>query len=150
MALKDQINNDLKTALLGGDHFAAETLRGIKAVILNEEVAQNKREEGLSDEIIEQLLAKEVKKRNESAEIYIGAGRPELAEKEKAEVEVYCNYLPKQLNEDEIQVAVARIIGEMGVSGMAAMGQVIGAVKKELGSSADGAVIAKIVKDSIS
>ncbi len=149
MSLKDQINNDLKAALLGGDHFAAETLRSIKAVILNEEVAQNKREEGLSDEVIEQLLAREVKKRNESAEIYIGAGRPELADKEKAEVEIYCNYLPKQLDEDEIRTVVARIISELGVSGAGAMGQVIGAVKKELGSSADGAVIAKLVKESL-
>lgn len=149
MALKDQINNDLKTAMLGGDHFVADTLRSIKAVILNEEVAQNKRDEGLSDEVIQQLLAKEVKKRNESAEIYIGAGRPELAENEKAEMEVFCNYLPKQLTEDEIQVIVSQIITEMGVSGPSAMGQVIGAVKSRLGSSADGAVIAKIVKNSL-
>lgn len=150
MALKDQINNDLKTAMLGGDHFVADTLRSIKAVILNEEVAQNKRDEGLSDDIIEQLLAKEVKKRNESADIYISAGRSELADNEKAEIQIFCNYLPKQLNEDEIRVVVSRIINEMGVSGPAVMGQVIGAVKKELGSSADGAIIAKLVKSTLS
>lgn len=146
MTLKSKIDNDLKAALLGGNHFAAETLRVVKAVILDEEIAQNKRDEGLGDDIIEQLLAKEVKKRNESAEIYVNASRLELAEQEKAENEIICNYLPKQLSEDEIEVVASRIVGDTGASGMSSMGQVIGLVKKELGSSADGAIIAKIVK----
>lgn len=146
MTLKSKIDNDLKAALLGGNHFAAETLRVVKAVILDEEIAQNKRDVGLGDDIIEQILAKEVKKRNESAEIYVNASRPELAEQEKAENEIICNYLPKQLSEDEIEVVVGRIVGDTGASGMSSMGQVIGLVKKELGSSADGAIIAKIVK----
>lgn len=146
MTLKDRINNDLKTALLGGNHFITDTLRGVKAVILNEEVAQNKRDEGLSDDVIEQLLAKEVKKRNESADIYIKADRPELAEQEKAENEIICNYLPKQLSEDEIKAIVSRIVSETEAKGMGSMGQVIGLAKNELGSSADGAIIARIVK----
>lgn len=146
MNLKSKIDNDLKAALLGGNHFAAETLRGIKAVILDEEIAKNKRDEGLGDDAIEQLLAKEVKKRNESAEIYINANRPELAEQEKAENEIICSYLPKQLSEDEIKAVVGRIVNDTDASGMSSMGQVIGLVKKELGSSADGAIIAKIVK----
>lgn len=150
MALKSKIDNDLKTALLGGNHFAAETLRGVKAVILDEEIAQNKRDEGLGDDVIEQLLAKEVKKRNESAEIYINANRPELAEQEKAENEIICSYFPKQLSEDEIEAVVSRVVNDTGASGMSSMGQVIGLAKKELGSSADGAIIAKIVKSLLS
>lgn len=150
MAIKDQVNNDLKAALLGGNHFAADTLRSIKAVILNEEIAQNKRNEGLEDSLIEQLLAREVKKRNESAEIYTKAGRPELSENEKAEVGIFCNYLPKQLSEDEIKTVVSRVMAESGVGDVSALGQVIGIVKKELGSSADGALIADIVKKSLS
>jgi len=149
VALKQQIDNDLKAALLGGNRFAGEVMRSIKAVILNEEVAQGKRDEGLDDATIEQLIAREVKKRNESAEIYDGAGRPELAENERAEAKIMANYLPKQLSEDDINAVVVRIIGEMGVTSPAAFGQVIGAVKKELGNTADGAVIAKIVKNAL-
>ena len=149
MALKEQINNDLKVALLGGNRFCGEVLRGLKAVILNEEVAQGKRDEGLDDSTIEQLVAREVKKRNESADIYDGAGRPELAKNERAEAEVLAMYLPKQLSESEINTVVVRIIGELGVNSPSSMGQVIGAVKKELGNTADGAIIAKIVKNAL-
>ena len=149
MALKGQIDNDLKTALLGGDRFKGEVLRGLKAVILNEEVAQKKRDEGLTDEVIEQLIAREIKKRNESATIYDGAGRPELSENERAEANVLAGYLPEQLSEADILVTVQKVIVELGVSGPSAMGQVIGAVKKELGNAASGALIAQLVKNAL-
>jgi len=149
VALKEQVNNDLKAALLGGDRFTGEVLRGLKAAILNEEVAQNKREEGLSDEVIEQIVAREVKKRNESASIYDGAERPELADNERAEAKVLVTYLPTQLSEDEINSVVSRVVGELGASGPSAMGQVIGTVKKELGNTADGATVARLVKNAL-
>lgn len=149
MALKDKINDDLKAALLSGDRFKGEVLRSLKAVILNEEVATGKRDEGLRDETIEQLIAREVKKRNESAVIYDNAGRKELAENERREAEAMATYLPVQLSESEIEDVVKKVITGLGVSGPAAMGQVIGSVKKELGNSADGAVIAKIVKNTL-
>ena len=149
MVLKDKINDDLKTALLGGNRFDAEVLRGLKAVILNEEVAQGKRDEGLDDATIETLIAREVKKRNESAGIYDEARRPELAANERAEAKVISLYLPKQLTESEIKQVVIGVIAELGVSNPSAMGQVIGTVKKQLGNTADGAVVAKIVKDEL-
>jgi len=149
VALKEQINNDLKTALLGGNRFAGEVLRGLKAVMLSEEIVQSKRETGLDDATIEQLIAREVKKRNESATIYDGAGRPELAENERAEAKVMAVYLPQQLSESDISAVITRIISDMGVTSPAAFGQVIGAVKKELGNTADGALIAKLVKDAL-
>lgn len=149
MALKEQINNDLKAALLGGNRFAGEVLRSLKAVMLSEEIVQNKREEGLDDSTIEQLIAREVKKRNESATIYDEAGRPELAENERAEAKVMSEYLPKQLSEAEITEVIKRTISAMGVTNMSGMGQVIGAVKKELGNTADGATVAKLVKDAL-
>ena len=148
MALKEQINNDLKAALLGGNRFSTEVLRGLKATILNEEVAQSKRDEGLDDSVIEQLIVREVKKRNESAVIYDGANRPELSEKERSESKILTGYLPKQLSEDEIIVVVNRIVKELSATNASSMGQVIGAVKKELGSTADGALIAQIVKST--
>ena len=149
MALKEQINNDLKAALLGGNRFAGEVLRGLKAVILNEEVAKNLREEGLSDDVIQQLIVREVKKRNESATIYDGAGRPELADNERAEAKVLAVYLPAQLTEDEISIVVTRVIADLGVNGLSGLGQTIGAVKKELGNTADGATVAKLVKNAL-
>ena len=132
--------------MLGGDRFCADVLRGLKATILNEEVASGKRETGLENSIIEQLVAREIKKRNESAEVYDGANRPELAENERQEAKILSNYLPKQLSEDEIKLVVERIVKDLGINNPSAFGQVIGVVKKELGNSADGAIIAKVVK----
>jgi uncharacterized protein len=149
MALKERIETDLKTALLGGDRFVAEVLRGLKAVILDEEVKQGKREEGLTDEIIEQLIAREVKKRQDSATQYEAAGRPELVEAETNESKVIEGYLPEQLSEDEIKVAVNAAISDMGVKDASGMGQVIGAVKGKLGNNADGATIARLVKEAL-
>lgn len=149
MALKDTINADLKAALLGGDRFKGEILRGFKAVILNEEVAQNKREEGLGDTEIEQLVAREIKKRNDSATQYEAAGRPELSETERLEAEVLALYLPAQASEDEIRAVITKAIADLGVTDPSGFGQVIGAVKKELGTSADGGLIARLVKDAL-
>lgn len=149
MALKSQIENDVKAALLSGDRFRADVLRGLKAAILNEEVAQNKRDEGLSDEAVEQIIAKEVKKRLDSVQQYTAAARPELAETEQAEATILQAYLPEQLSEEEIQTIINEIIASLGVSGPQAMGQVIGAVKGKLGTAADGATIARLVKEAL-
>ena len=149
MALKAQLDNDLKAALLGGDRFRAEVLRGLKAVILNEEVSQGKRDEGLDDTTIETLIAKEVKKRADSAAQYEAAGRPELVEAETAESKVLEEYLPQQASEDDIKKVIDETITAMGVSGPQAMGQVIGAVKGKLGNTADGGTIARLVKQAL-
>jgi uncharacterized protein YqeY len=147
VALKSQVENDLKAALLGGDRFRTDVLRGLKAVILNEEVAQGKREEGLSDAAIEQLIAREVKKRLDSAQQYAAASRPELVEAEQAEAKVLEAYLPEQLSEADIKKVVDETIATLGVSGPQAMGQVMGAVKGKLGNTADGATVARLVKE---
>ena len=149
MALKEQINNDLKAALIGGNRFVGEVLRGLKATILDEEIAQNKRDEGLDDATIEKLIAREIKKRNESAIIYDAANRPELSVNERSEAQALSIYLPKQLSEEDIQAVVSRVVTELGANSLSSMGQVIGSVKKELGNSADGAIIAKLVKAAL-
>lgn len=149
MSLKEDINNDLKTALLGGDRFKGEVLRGLKSVILDEEVKQNKRDEGLDDTTIEQLIAREIKKRNDSATQYDAAGRPELSETERKEAEVIKAYLPTQASEKDILAVIKKVVAELGVSDMSGMGQVIGGVKKELGNTADGALVAQLVKSTL-
>lgn len=149
MTLKSQLDNDIKAALLGGDRFRGDILRNLKAAILSEEVAKNKRDEGLSDEEFEQVVAREVKKRLDSVEQYNAAARPELAETEAAEAKIIEVYLPEQLSEEDIKVAIDDTIAELGISGPQAMGQVIGAVKGKLGNAADGGTIARLVKEAL-
>lgn len=150
MGLKQRLDDDLKAALLSGDRFKTDVLRGLKAVVLNEEVAKGVRETGLEEAVIEQLFAREVKKRAESATLYDQAQRPELSENERAEAKVIEVYLPEQVSEADIAAAVAETIAQLGVSGPQAMGQVIGAVKGKFGNSADGSLIARIVKEQLS
>ena len=149
-ALSKRIADEMKAALLGGDRFVGETLRNLKAAILNEEVATGKRDEGLSDEAVEKVIAREVKKRAESAKLYRENNRPELAEPEEAEAEVLKKFLPEQLSEAELQAIVEQKIAELGAAGPAAMGQVISAVKAAVGNKADGATLANIVKTTLS
>lgn len=149
MALKERIADEMKAALLGGNRFAGETLRNLKAAVLNEEVAQGKRESGLSDEEIEKVIAREVKKRTESAKLYRENDRPDLAEPEEQEIEVLSTYLPAQLGEDELRVVIQQKIAELGADGPQMMGQVIGAVKAAVGNTADGSAIAQLVKQEL-
>lgn len=149
MALSQRINDEMKAALLGGDRFVGETLRNLKAAILNEEVASSKRETGLDDTEVEKVIAREVKKRTESARLYRENGRDDLAKPEEKELEILSRYLPEQLSEDELRQMVQAKIAELGVSGPQAMGQVIGTVKSQAGTAADGATLSRIVKDEL-
>lgn len=147
MALSQKIQDDMKAALLSGNRFEGDVLRNLKAAILNEEVATGKREEGLGDAEVEKIIAREVKKRNESVRLYEENGRPELAEDEKKEIAVLSVYLPKQLSEDEIREVAKLVIEEMSDIGPSMMGQVIGGVKAKAGNAADGATVARVVKE---
>ena len=146
MSLKETISNDLKAAFLGGNRFISDTLKGLKAAILNQEIALGKREEGLTDAEVEAVVQKEVKKRRESAEIYAQAGRDELAQKELDEMAILEKYLPQQLSEAEIEALLRQIIteGELTLDAKN-QGMLIGQVKKRVGSAADGAVVARVV-----
>jgi len=142
----DKIEADLKTALLAGDKPKVETLRGLKSAILNEVIAKNARETGLSDEQIQQVLSRESKKRQEAADLYKQAGAQERAAAELSEKSFIDAYLPAQLPEEEVAKAVEAAISELNASSVADMGKVIGAVRTKLGASADGAVIARLAK----
>lgn len=139
----------MKAALLGGDRFVGEVLRGLKSAILNEEIAQNKRADGLDDSEIEKIIAREIKKRRESAKMYRDNNREDLAEPEENEAEVLAQYLPAQLDDEAIRKLVREKLEALGVSGPQAMGQVIGAVKAEAGNTVDGGRLAAIVKDEL-
>lgn len=139
----------MKAALLGGDRFRGDTLRNLKAAMLNEEVATGQREAGLSDSDAEKIIAREVKKRRESIALYEQNSRPELAESEQKEIKVLENYLPQQLTEDEIQGVIDEIVDNMSSVDMGQMGRVIGAVKAKAGTAADGSVVARLVKQKL-
>lgn len=147
--LKSKLEADLKQAMLARDGFLVETLRGLKAAILNEEVAKGARDEGLSDDVIEQLFAREAKKRDEAAGLFEQGGNQASADKERAEKEIIQKYLPEQLSENELQVLVNDVILELEPEGMKDMGRVIGAVKAKVGNTADGSMIANLVKKSL-
>jgi uncharacterized protein YqeY len=149
MSLKERIDADLKTAMLARDAFRTDTLRGLKAAILNEEVAKGARETGLGDDAIEQLIAREAKKRDEAANLFEQGGNQVSADKERAEKVLLSEYLPEQLSEEDIKKLVDTAVAEIKPEGMKDMGRVIGAVKAKAGNSADGALIAKLVKDSL-
>ena len=144
--LKEQINADLKTAMLARNAFETTVLRGLKASILDEEVKLGKREEGLNDTEIETLVAREVKKRKEAANLLDA----ERAENELKEAEILSKYLPEMASEEEIRAAVKDEISIMGEVSIRQMGAIIGKMKAEFGNSADGAVMAKIVKEELS
>ena len=148
-SLKQRLTDDVKVAMLAGDTLRLECLRGLKSVILYAEVAAGKREEGLSEAEIEALLAKEAKKRQESADLYVQGGSQDRADKELAEKAIIEQYLPKQLAEEEVEAIVDNVIEALNVTGIKAMGQVIGEVKKRCGNTADGAVIARMVKEKL-
>ena len=143
--LKEQINKDLKTAMLARNAFETTVLRGLKASILDEEVKLGKREEGLDNSEIETLVAREVKKRKEAASLL----DEERAENELKEAEILSKYLPEMASEDEIRVSVKAEIAEMGEVSIKQMGAIIGKMKAKFGNSADGAVLAKIVKEEL-
>ncbi len=147
--IKRQLQADVKVAMLAHDALRTETLRGLQSVILYAEVAAGKRDEGLTDVEIEVLFAKEVKKRQESADLYIKGHAQERADKELAEKVIIEAYLPEQLSEADIASTIDEVIAAVQPSGLQQMGQVIGQVKAKLGNAADGSVIARLVKEKL-
>lgn len=147
--LSERIATDFKAAMLARDSFKTELLSGLKAAILNEEVARGARDTGLDDAAIEQVIAREVKKRDEAARLFAEGDRPESADKERREAELLKIYLPEQLDAAAIQTVINEVVAELKPEGMKDMGRVIGAVKARVGNTADGATVASLVKTSL-
>ncbi len=147
--LKQQIADDLKQAMLAGDKPKAELLNMLKSAVLYKEVELGVREQGLTDQQIVDVLSKEAKKRQEAADMYTAAGDSERASKELGEKQIIQAYLPAQMDEQELTILVEEVIADVKPEGMKDMGRVIGAVKAKAGNAADGALIAKLVKDRL-
>lgn len=146
MTLFDKISEDIKKAMLAQEKVALDALRGIKKEFLEAKTAKGAAGE-LSDEHAVRILQKMVKQRKDSAQMYIDGGRPELAEKEQAEIAVIEKYLPAQMSEAELEATLKEIIGQVGTAGPQDMGKVMGIATKQLAGKADGRMISAKVKE---
>ena len=146
MNLFDQVSNDIKSAMLAKDKVRLEALRGIKKEFLEAKTAKGADGE-LTDDMAMKILAKMVKQRKESAQIYTEQKRHDLAEPELAEAAVIEPYLPKQMNEEELTEALKTIIAQVGATTPQEMGKVIGVATKQLAGRADGRAISAKVKE---
>ena len=145
MSLFDTINEDIKKAMLARDHAPLLALRGVKKEFLEAKTAEGAGGE-LTDATATKIIAKMVKQRKESAAIYTGQNRDDLAQSELAEVAVLEEYLPKQLTDEELTAAVKAIIEQVGATSMKEMGKVMGVASKQLAGKAEGGVISAKVK----
>ena len=144
MTLEEKINNDLKTAMKAKDQVSLRGIRAIKSAILL--VKTDGSGEELNDEKEIKLLQKLVKQRKDSLEIYEKQNREDLAAKEREEIGVIEKYLPKQLDESELEGILQQIINQTGAESMKDMGKVMGMASKQLAGKADGKTISNVVK----
>jgi uncharacterized protein len=145
MSLKQQIDTDIKKAMLAKNKEELEALRAIKSQILLAETEKGVAAD-ISSDVENKLLVKAAKQRKEAADIFSQQNRQDLADKELAQLEVINRYLPKQLSEAEIGEAIKAIVAEVGAKGPQDMGKVMGVATKKLAGQADGKVISDLVK----
>ncbi len=145
MSLKENIENEIKDAMRSKNRDRLRALRAIKSLILLEETKGA--EKGISEEEELKLLTKAAKQRKESAEVFQKQNRNDLAELELAELKVIEEFLPKQLDEQELENELRVIIQETGASGPQDMGKVMGVATKKLAGRADGKAISGKVKE---
>ncbi|HCL87121.1 MAG TPA: glutamyl-tRNA amidotransferase [Comamonadaceae bacterium] len=146
MSLKDQITEDMKTAMRAKDSERLGTIRLLQAAMKQKEVDERI---VLDDAAVVAIVDKLIKQRKDSITAFEGAGRQDLADKEKAELAVLAAYLPERMSEAEVQQAVQTIVAELGASGPGDMGKVMGAVKARLAGKADMGLVSAAVKAAL-
>ena len=145
MSLKDQINADIKAAMLAKEKEKLTALRAIKSMILLAETEKGAAED-ISEDAEMKLLMKAAKQRKDSADLFREQGRDDLANKEQGELDIISQYLPKQLGEEELKAELQKVIDQVGASGPQDMGKVMGMATKALAGKADGKTISVMVK----
>lgn len=146
MELFDQISNDIKEAMKAKDKVKLETLRNVKKCFLEAKTAPGANDT-LTDEAAMKIMQKLVKQGKDSAAVYTGQGRNDLAEAELAQVQVIEAYLPKQLSAEELEAKLKTIIAQVGATSAKDMGKVMGVATKELTGLAEGRAISAKVKE---
>lgn len=145
MAILNDINSDLKEAMRAREEFRLSTLRMLSAALKNKKIELGNKNELTDDEIIG-VLKTEAKKRRDSAAIYEEGGRPELAEKEKAEIEIINKYLPEMMSEADLEKIARDLVASMGEVGPGDFGRVMGALMARVKGKADGALVNQVLK----
>ncbi len=142
-ALREQINNDMKAAMKAKETAKRDALRLLLSAFKQVEVDERKE---LTDEDVAKIIQKQVKQRQDSAAQYKDAGRDDLLEKEELEIATFMVYMPKQLDDAELETAIKGIIEQVGAESMKDIGKVMGAASKQLSGKADGKRINECAK----
>lgn len=144
--MQDKIEQDLNSALKAGDSLTVSVLRLLRSGLTNARIEKGE----LSDEDVVKVLQKEAKQRRDSITSYEDGGRQDLADKEKAELEVIARYLPEQMEDAELERLVDEAIARTGATGTADMGKVMGDVNQKVAGRAEGARVAALVRSKLS
>jgi hypothetical protein len=146
MSLVEQLNSDIKKAMLAKEKVRLAALRAIKSAFMLESTKEGSSGK-LSNEIAQKIIAKLHKQRMDAYSIYVEQNRPDLSKEEFAQAKVLEEYLPEQMSEEELRATLQELITEMGASSLADLGKVMGKAMGLLKAKADGALISKTVKD---
>ncbi len=146
MTLKQKLQEDLKTSMKNKDTLRKSVITLIRSSIKQVEV--DKRIELNDDDVID-IISKQLKQRNDSLEQFLDAGREDLVEETRSEIEVLKEYLPQQLSEEELNEIVKQTISEVGATSMKDMGKIMSAIKPKTKGRADGKLINKLVKENL-
>jgi uncharacterized protein YqeY len=146
MSLKEQITEDMKTAMRAKDSERLATIRLLLAAMKQKEVDERVE---LDDAMVVAIVDKMVKQRKDSIAAFTTGGRPDLADKEAAEIKVIAGYLPQRMSAEETAAAVKAIVAELGAKGPGDMGKVMGAVKTRLAGKADMGQVSAAVKAAL-
>jgi uncharacterized protein len=150
MSLKEQIGEDIKTAMKAKDKLRLQTVRGIKKAILDKEVELRPQgQDSLTPEQEIELLSQQAKQRRDSIEQFTNAGRDDLVEKESQELAIIETYLPEQVSDEEVAKIIDELIASSGATTMKDLGKVMGPAMKQLKGKADGKKIQELVKSRL-
>lgn len=149
MPLKDKIKNDLVRAIKAKNELTRLVLRSLLSEIENKAIELKKKDKGLEDNEIEQIILREIKKRAEAEEQFRKGDRPQLMDQEKKEAEILKKYAPKQLSNNEIEKIIDDIIKETNVKEIKDMGRVISATMSKVGNLANGKIVSSLVKEKL-
>ncbi len=143
MALREKLDEDLKSAMRAKDSLRMNTVRALKSAVKYREIELMK---PLDEAGILAVMATEIKRRRDSVEQYRAGNRPDLAEKEEAEIKIFMEFLPQQLTQEEVEAKVAEVIARVGAKGPKDMGTVMKALLPDVQGRADGKVVSELVK----
>lgn len=146
--LKDKLQEDMKAAMIAKDEEKLSTLRMLKSALQYAEIAKGAGYQATDEDVVD-IIGKEVKKRREAIDLYEKGGRPELADKEKKEIEFLSAYLPEQMGESEISKLVDEAVSSSNAKTMQEMGKVMGILMPKVKGRADAAMVSSLVKKKL-